>query len=111
MTATGELLHVLRCWMRNRGGYRFDKECGVNDSLTLASRLWTESSVGAYALDFAGMDEFANPQFLEDFAEIVGTVRRVIPNDTLPPRLFNNRYNASIGATHKSIFVRCACAA
>ncbi len=92
MTATGELLPRLAVLdVRNRGGYRLTKSVSVNDSLTLASRLWTESSVGAYALDFAGMDEFANPQFLEDSAEIVGTVRRVIPNDTLP-RLFNNRY-------------------
>lgn len=94
MTATGELLpRIAVLDVRNRGGYRMTRNVRVNDSLTLASRLWTESEsvTGAYTLDFAGADELANPQFLEDSAEIIGTVRRVIPTDTLP-RLFNNRY-------------------
>ena len=94
MTATGELLPRLAVLdIRNRGGYRFTRNVTVSDSMVLASRLWTESATGAYTLGFAGVDEFANPQFLEDSAEIVGTVRRTIPSDTLP-RLFNNRYTA-----------------
>ncbi len=94
MTATGELLLRLAVLdVRNRGGYRLTSNLAVTDSLTLSSRLWTETADSAYTLDFAGMDEFANPHFAEDSAEIVGTVRRTIPNDTIV-RLFNNRYTS-----------------
>jgi hypothetical protein len=94
MTATGELLPRLAVLdVRNRGGYRLTNNLAVSDSLTLSSRLWTESTDSAYTLDFAGVDEFANPHFAEDSAEIVGTVRRTIPKDTII-RLFNNRYTS-----------------
>jgi hypothetical protein len=94
MTATGELLPRLAVLdVRNRGGYRLTNNLTVSDSLTLSSRLWAESTDSAYTLDFAGVDELANPHFAEDSAEIVGTVRRTIIGDTLT-RLFNNRYTS-----------------
>lgn len=94
MTATGELLPRLAVLdVRNRGGYRLTSNLAVSDSLTLSSRLWTDSANSAHTLNFAGIDEFANPHFAEDSAEIVGTVRRTIPQDTAT-RLFNNRYTS-----------------
>lgn len=94
MTASGELLPVLSVLdVRNRGGYRLTGNVVVQDSLTLASRMWTEGADGAFALDFRPSDTSMNPAFAEDSAEIVGTVRRIIPRDTVF-RLFNNRYTS-----------------
>ncbi len=92
MTASGELLPRLSVLdVRNRGGYVLTENLRLDDSLLVASRLWTERSEGSYNLTFQPIDHTRNPQFLEDSAEIVGTVRRTIPPDTLL-RLFNNRY-------------------
>jgi hypothetical protein len=89
MTASDELLPRLSTLeVANAGGYRLNKSVRVADTLRIHSWLWTDAaSHGSdeYTLTFEPVG-VVNPEFTNDSAEIIGSLRRYIPpaGDTLP---------------------------